>query len=373
MLDPITVGKNIKKYREKLKITQQELATRLYVSYQAVSAWERGVALPDLENTAKLADVFNVKIDALLSNNTSTYLIAIDGGGTKTEFILFDKEGHVKKSLLLPGSNPNDIGIDGSIDLISDGIDKLTAHHSVSAVFAGIAGVTTGSHRLDLQKALANKYGIPFFVDTDAVNALALGNTPENTASVICGTGSCVFVRKNYQLTRLGGWGYLFDRAGSAYDVGNDAIRHALAVHDGLEAPSSLSALVTEKAGGDIWKGLSAIYELGRPHVATFAPLVVQAAEQGDSVALAILEANAERLASLLRLAVSLHGAPKEFVCTGGFFKNTVFLDTVERMAEVSLISPPLPPVFGAALECMRLNGLSPTENFKQNFTESYR
>ena len=80
MLDPITVGKNIKKYREKLKITQQELATRLYVSYQAVSAWERGVALPDLENTAKLADVFNVKIDALLSNNTSTYLIAVAVG-----------------------------------------------------------------------------------------------------------------------------------------------------------------------------------------------------------------------------------------------------------------------------------------------------
>ena len=50
--------------------------------------------------------------------------------------------------------------------------------------------------------------------------------------SVISGTGSVVFVRRDDGQVRLGGWGYLFDRAGSAYDMGRDAIRIALEEED---------------------------------------------------------------------------------------------------------------------------------------------
>ena len=374
MINPVSVGKNIKLNREKLNITQQELAEKLFVSYQAVSAWERGIALPDLENTVKLADIFNVKIDKLLNEKQVNNLyIAIDGGGTKTEFILFDKEGFVKKKLILSGSNPNDIGIEKSIEILSKGIDELSKGASLQGIFAGIAGITTGSHKTDIQKRLYDKYGIPVFTDTDAVNVLAMGEDLENTASVICGTGSCVFVRKNFNLTRIGGWGYLFDRAGSAYDIGNDAIRHTLAVYDKLEKPTLLSSLIEEKAEGDIWKNLSNIYTKGRSFIASFAPLVTEAAEKGDETSKTILEANTDRLAKLIKHAKKEYGAPDTFVCAGGFFKNTLFKNMLEQKAGVKLFVPKAPPAYGACVECMRLCKIDCDESFQKNFIESYR
>ena len=200
-----------------------------------------------------------------------------------------------------------------------------------------------------------------------------MGSTPENAASVICGTGSCVFVRKNYSLTRIGGWGYLFDRAGSAYDIGNDAVRHALAVYDKLEKPTLLSSLVEEKANGDIWKNLSYIYEKGRSYIASFAPLVTAGAEKGDETSVTILEANTDRLSILIKHARKEYGAPDTFICAGGFFKNNIFKNMLERKAEVNLFVPKTPPVYGACIECMRLCGISCDKSFQNNFIESYR
>ena len=373
MLDPCYVGKNIRKHREKLNITQQELSQKLFVSFQAVSAWERGLSLPDLENTAKLSKIFGIKIDTLLSDECGTHYIAVDGGGTKTEFVLFDKNGTIKKRIFLPGSNPNDKSIDNSISVLQNGIDELISLHSAKAIFAGIAGVTTGDHIPNLQKALIDKYGIKVKVDTDAVNVLCLGSDIANSASVICGTGSCLFIRKNYELTRLGGWGYLFDRGGSSYDIGNDAIRHTLAVNDGLEEPTLLSQKIEETLGGNIWKNLSTVFRKGRPYIASFAPTVVECEMQGDKTSAQILDENAKRLATLIKSAVDKHNAPREFIAAGGFFNNLTFKKRVENFSDTKLITPDMPPVYGAAVECMRLIGLTANEEFKKNFKESYR
>ncbi|MBE6642588.1 MAG: XRE family transcriptional regulator [Ruminococcaceae bacterium] len=373
MLDPICVGKNIRKHREKLNITQQELSQMLFVSFQAVSAWERGLSLPDLENAAKLSEIFGIKLDTLLSDSGKSYYIAIDGGGTKTEFILFDKNGTVINRTTLSGSNPNDISIDNSISVLQNGIDELISIHSAKAIFAGIAGVTTGDHIPKLQNALGDRYGIRVNVDTDAVNVLCLGRNVANSASVICGTGSCLFIRKECKMTRLGGWGYLFDRGGSSYDIGNDAIRHTLAVYDGLEAPTVLSQKIEEKLGGNIWKNLSAIYQKGRPYIASFAPTVVECESLGDKTAAHILDENARHLAALIKSAVDRYNAPREFIAAGGFFNNVTFKKRVEDFSNTKLTSPDMPPVYGAAVECMRLNGIGVTDEFKTNFKESYR
>ena len=295
MIDAQSMGLNIKKHRERTGLTQQELASKLFVSFQAVSAWERGVALPDLENAVKLADIFGIRLDSLITFPKEDTYIAIDGGGTKTEFVLFNKSGSVIKRTVLEFSNPNDIGIDRSIDVLTRGIDTLTANALPSTIFGGIAGASAGNNRAVLEKELSDIYGIRVSVDTDAINVLCMADDIANAASVICGTGSCVFVRKNYRLTRLGGWGYLFDRAGSAYDIGNDLIRHALAVYDGLEKPTLLS----EKARlelGDIWKYLPTLYEKGKPYIASLAPWVEECAAKGDSASVEILESNAKRL-----------------------------------------------------------------------------
>lgn len=56
------IAKNIKQYRKKSNLSQQDLADRLHVSRQTVSNWERGVSEPDLNAILSLANVFKIEV-----------------------------------------------------------------------------------------------------------------------------------------------------------------------------------------------------------------------------------------------------------------------------------------------------------------------
>ncbi|TLQ04400.1 helix-turn-helix domain-containing protein [Pediococcus stilesii] len=59
-------AKQLKKYRLNNDLSQEDLATKLFVSRQAVSKWENGEGTPDLDNIVKLAEIFDVSLDALV-------------------------------------------------------------------------------------------------------------------------------------------------------------------------------------------------------------------------------------------------------------------------------------------------------------------
>ena len=60
-----SIGENIAALRKKNNMTQEALAAEIGVSAQAVSKWENGTNLPDIQLLPVLADVFGVSIDAL--------------------------------------------------------------------------------------------------------------------------------------------------------------------------------------------------------------------------------------------------------------------------------------------------------------------
>lgn len=60
------VGKNIKKYREGKKMTQEDLAARLCVTRQAVSNWENEKTQPDIETLQKIAQILEVSIEEII-------------------------------------------------------------------------------------------------------------------------------------------------------------------------------------------------------------------------------------------------------------------------------------------------------------------
>lgn len=63
-----TLGKKISDLRREKGIKQEEMAERLGVSPQAVSKWENDISCPDIMLLPKIAQLFNVSIDSLLSN-----------------------------------------------------------------------------------------------------------------------------------------------------------------------------------------------------------------------------------------------------------------------------------------------------------------
>jgi transcriptional regulator with XRE-family HTH domain len=72
------LGKKIKELRKKTDLTQEQLAERLGVSFQAVSKWETGTALPDISMLPVLANFFNVTTDELLGVDLSKKQEKID-------------------------------------------------------------------------------------------------------------------------------------------------------------------------------------------------------------------------------------------------------------------------------------------------------
>lgn len=62
----MSFGKNIGFYRKQLKITQEELAERLYVSRQTISRWETDSVFPDVETIIKLCEIFGCDMDTLV-------------------------------------------------------------------------------------------------------------------------------------------------------------------------------------------------------------------------------------------------------------------------------------------------------------------
>lgn len=59
---------NLKVYRMKSGMTQEEIAEKLGVSRQSVAKWERGESLPDIECCLALADIFGITVDTLVRN-----------------------------------------------------------------------------------------------------------------------------------------------------------------------------------------------------------------------------------------------------------------------------------------------------------------
>lgn len=66
MLDLEGIGKYIKILRIESSFSQDELASKLLVSRQAISSWEIGKAIPTIDNIVELSKIFNIPIDKLL-------------------------------------------------------------------------------------------------------------------------------------------------------------------------------------------------------------------------------------------------------------------------------------------------------------------
>ena len=62
----ILIGDNIKFYRKKNQLTQDDIAEACNVTRQAVSKWENGETVPDIEKCDRLASFYGIKLDALM-------------------------------------------------------------------------------------------------------------------------------------------------------------------------------------------------------------------------------------------------------------------------------------------------------------------
>ncbi len=362
------LGENIRFFRKQADLTQSELAEKLNVSFQAVSGWENSQTLPDIENLCKLALVFGTSVDALLSKEISqnTVMIGVDGGGTKSEFAMFDSSGKVLKTFKLQGTNAAVCGFDSALDTFKKGIDACIAENvSVKGVFIG----TAGPKLEQMEKALSEHYPkLKISIDSDGVNAYASAGAD---AAVICGTGSIIVMRgKRNERRVVGGWGYMLGDHGSAFNFGREAIKSAMLWEDGAGGSEIIRKYLLENTG---WEGAYKGYTATTvSFIASQARAVFSAYRDGCEVAKQIVKDEMRGLATLINAACT---PGSKLGAVGGIFehfKDIVFPELREYVKEIEFIFPKLPPVFGSCVECCDRMGIERPDNFEEIFAEGY-
>ncbi|MBO5914426.1 MAG: hypothetical protein J6Q72_03675 [Clostridia bacterium] len=290
------------------------------------------------------------------------YLLGIDGGGSKTDFLLCDFELNEIARRVSTRSNPNDVGIEAVKSLLCENIALLLEdgginNTEVAAAFAGIAGLTSRDYAAQVTKTLSDmlpnaKCGALH----DGINVLYGAFPYEDGVSIICGTGSSCFVKRGNELFRIGGYGS-FDLIGNGYEIGRAGIAHALKTADGREKSGVLATLIAERVGNDFVAALDTLLLMSKDELATFAPLVFKAAENGDSAAMQIIADNMKYIASLITRAGDYFENEYGVALAGGVLKSSISLSMLKRFIpeRAKLITSDRAPSFGAAAKAKSL------------------
>ena len=72
-----SMGSIIARKRKELGLTQEQLATALGISFQAVSKWENEISSPDISTLPLLADLFGISVDELFGRPAPIALEAL--------------------------------------------------------------------------------------------------------------------------------------------------------------------------------------------------------------------------------------------------------------------------------------------------------
>jgi len=88
MFDTMQVGRRIRQARIEKNMTQMALADAMGVSYQAVSNWERGNAMPDISKLSELCELLGITFEKLVggpSRETETLEKVMEGASVSPE------------------------------------------------------------------------------------------------------------------------------------------------------------------------------------------------------------------------------------------------------------------------------------------------
>jgi N-acetylmuramic acid 6-phosphate etherase len=240
-------------------------------------------------------------------------IIGIDGGGTSTTVWLARTTAAtvtIAGKATDASSNIQAVGTERALQALNRavvsafenaGIDR----QKVQSVCLGCAGADRKSvHSILRRWAVAEHWTDSIEILNDAELVLAAATSQRRGVALIAGTGSLAFGRDATGSTaRSGGWGYLLGDEGSAFAIGQTALRKTMSAADGRAASTMLSELICRHFSVGVPTDLvSAIYGAVDPRlaVASVAPLVFDAAAADDSVARTILQTAAVELARLV-------------------------------------------------------------------------
>lgn len=308
-------------------------------------------------------------------------IIALDGGGSKTEVVLVSEKGDLYYRDITSCSNPNDIGIDRCVEVISSSVKKAIKKScelriNVECIMLAIAGVEFGNTIEVLKDKLQSTLNVNNIVVTgDLASVIELHlSDKKNGVVIISGTGFNMAFKQDNEVFTVGGWGYIPDDYLSGFDLGKDALVAASRAIDKVGEPTILVNMLEEYYNNKLWYAMDQIYKGGIKEVASLSRLVIKGYAKNDAVCKKIVDGRIKRLAKVIKEKVN--NETRDIFLCGGIFENNEIVVTKlnEYLADTyHLHITNDKTIYGAARLAIRNIKHSVDEEFLINFDRSYK
>jgi N-acetylglucosamine kinase-like BadF-type ATPase len=297
-----------------------------------------------------------------------TYVLAVDGGNSKTDVALVRDDGELLATARGAGCSPYHLGVEGAVAAIEQLYDAARAEAELDepaeAAELLLAGVDFPAEEQAVRAAVELRgWARHISVDNDTFAVLRAGTDHGWGVAVTCGAGiNCVAVSRDGRHARFPALGWTTGDWGGGPDVGCAAVYAAARSEDGRGPRTTLERTVPAHFGLRTPSELAEAFHFERldaSRAIELAPLVFADARR-DAVALEIVERLAAEIAAFARVAIErleLAGEPVEVLLGGGLLQS---LDALLERAidrELAAVGPGItarstssPPVLGAAL-----------------------
>jgi glucosamine kinase len=285
------------------------------------------------------------------SDKINELFLGIDGGGSKCKTIIMNKDNEILGTGISGPGNPlhgfeqatNSITESAKLALEDAGLAHIELHELNAGV--GLAGVNLPV-LFDQMAAWKHPFK-QMFLATDLLIACLGAHQGSDGAVIITGTGSCGFSCIEGEYSILGAHGFPHGDKGSGAWFGLQAAKQVLLSIDGLVEPTLMNDVLLKKLNcKDDTDLVEVIAGKKATYYAQLANLVFDAAEQGDKVALSIVNEGADYINGMARTLKAKN--PPRMSMIGGLtprLKSWLAKDIQEQLAE-----PLSAPEVGAVL-----------------------
>lgn len=156
----MTLEEQIRNYRKQAGLSQEKMADKIGVSRQAITKWENGTGIPDISNLMVIAQLFQISVDELLSNEKSEKKQSEYLYESRTEYDIDNKKNY---DINLGGANTVILkAYDGekiSVSLFSNIIKDIQSDYKVK-IDDMKNGIDVDVHRLNNASEANAKEGL---------------------------------------------------------------------------------------------------------------------------------------------------------------------------------------------------------------------
>jgi N-acetylglucosamine kinase-like BadF-type ATPase len=299
-------------------------------------------------------------------------VVAVDGGGVKTDLALLDSSGALLSLVRGGRSQVYYLGVEGCVDVLESLVKRAIAEAGLGPLerpFAAtaqvlLAGVDLPEELSALRSAIERQnWTGRLVVGNDTVALLRAGTDRGWGIAVVCGTGiNCFGLAPDGREAKFLSFGPESGDWGGGTDVGLAALAAAVRSADGRGARTVLERSVPSYFGlGDPFEVAQAVHlsQLPISRLGELAPVVLGVCDE-DPVAAAIVRRLGDEVISFAGAAIrrlELAGADPDVVLGGSLLRavppavvETIALGIAEVAPDARVLVSPSEPIVGAAL-----------------------